>query len=198
MSSTEIPSGPQPFSLDERGMRPVEVHCHGFGDVDFSDFTRVDLDRLAPGPSATRSSRRTTCPTGRSTTSARWRAPVPGAIIKQAVAGRIAACINFDGEHVDLALATRAVQLMGPRNAMIMTDRCDSARLGGRALHHTGDNRLWYEENGVVAAGSHPLVAHIANARANGLSDSDISYLVARTAHRTFGIPAVEHATAAA
>ncbi|MFJ6750699.1 MULTISPECIES: hypothetical protein [unclassified Streptomyces] len=124
--------------------------------------------------------------------------PVPGAIIKQAVNGRIAACINFDGEHVDLTLATRAVQLMGPRNAMIMTDRCDSARLGGRALHHTGDNGLWYEENGVVAAGSQPLARHIANARANGLSDADISFLITRTAHRTFGITAASEAMTAA
>ncbi|MFD7497504.1 hypothetical protein ACFV8T_35045 [Streptomyces sp. NPDC059832] len=37
---------PATFALDEREMRPVEVHCHGFGDVDFSDFTLVDLDRL--------------------------------------------------------------------------------------------------------------------------------------------------------
>ncbi|MEU9014108.1 hypothetical protein AB0D12_30945 [Streptomyces sp. NPDC048479] len=116
--------------------------------------------------------------------------PVPGAIIRQAVNCRIAACINFDGEHVDLALATRAVQLMGPRNAMIMTDRCDSARLGGRPLHHTGDNGLWYEENGVVAAGSQPLALHIANAKANGLSDEDIGFLTTRTAYRTFGITA--------
>ncbi|MEU5052252.1 hypothetical protein [Streptomyces sp. NPDC021096] len=124
--------------------------------------------------------------------------PVPGAIIRQAVNCRIAACINFDGEHVDLALATRAVQLMGPRNAMIMTDRCDSARLGGRPLHHTGDNGLWYEENGVVAAGSQPLALHIANAKANGLSDEDIRFLTTRTAHRTFGIAAESAAVPAA
>ncbi|MER6074790.1 hypothetical protein ABT187_39445 [Streptomyces sp. NPDC001817] len=124
--------------------------------------------------------------------------PVPGAIIKQAVNCRISACINFDGEHVDLALATRAVQLMGPRNAMIMTDRCDSARLGGRPLHHTGDNGLWYEENGVVAAGSQPLALHIANAKAHGLSDADIQHLTTRTAHRTFGIPVAAEAVATA
>ncbi|MFJ6016550.1 hypothetical protein [Streptomyces sp. NPDC092952] len=378
MESMPISQGPAPFPLDENGMRPVEVHCHGFGDVDFSDFTRVDLDRLdmwcagegvlalptmylhrdrlgefedfmrryaakradgllthIPGvalegpllshrggtpqstvwapsrgewerlaslgdhglvytvvspdayspesvlqddPHLRESDFEWIVPTllahgvrpalghftrddparsaatvdaivetahrsewngtgVRVTTDhlfndmplnirhafrtdraraqrdeviasydlpnwtldniAEMAGPVPGAIIKQAVDGRISACINFDGEHVDLALATRAVQLMGPRNAMIMTDRCDSARLGGRSLHHTGDNALWYEENGVVAAGSRPLVRHIANAKAHGLTDEDISFLVARTAHRTFGIAAAERVAAA-
>ena len=118
--------------------------------------------------------------------------PVPAAIMREAAAGRIAACINFDGEHVDLAIAARAVELMGPANTMLMTDRCDSARLGGQALHQTGENGLWYQDGGIVAAGSQPLARQIVNARSQQLSDADVWQLVAGTAHRTFGLEIVD------
>ena len=32
--------------LRATGQLPVEVHCHGFGPVDFSDLGALDLDRL--------------------------------------------------------------------------------------------------------------------------------------------------------
>ena len=32
--------------LRATGQLPVEVHCHGFGPVDFSDLSALDLDRL--------------------------------------------------------------------------------------------------------------------------------------------------------
>lgn len=114
--------------------------------------------------------------------------PVPSAIMKNAVSGRLGACINFDGEHVDLAIARRAIELMGVENVMIMTDRCDSARLGGQTLHHEDANTLWYQEEGVVAAGSQPLSLQVANARDCGFTDQQIWQLVASTAHRVFGI----------
>jgi N-acetylglucosamine-6-phosphate deacetylase len=117
--------------------------------------------------------------------------PVPAAIIRQANAGRVTACINFDGEHVDLEIARRAVELTGFENAMMMTDRCDSARLGGQRLHHTSENTLWYQEDGIVAAGSQPLSRQIVNARGVGLTDDAIWHLVAGTAHRAFGLDRV-------
>ncbi|MFG2428701.1 hypothetical protein [Streptomyces sp. NPDC048590] len=116
--------------------------------------------------------------------------PVPAAIMRQAAAGRIGACINFDGEHVDLAIAARAVQLMGAENSMMMTDRCDSARLGGQGLHHIEDNGLWYQEDGIVAAGSVPLERQRANALSQGLTPEEVQALLAGTAHRVFGISA--------
>ncbi|MGW7541096.1 hypothetical protein ACWGKQ_08240 [Streptomyces sp. NPDC054770] len=116
--------------------------------------------------------------------------PVPAAIIRQANAGRIAACINFDGEHVDLDIAKRAVELMGFENSMLMTDRCDSARLGGQELHQIQANTLWYQEDGIVAAGSQPLARQIDNARSVGLADADIWQIVAGTAHRSFDLAA--------
>ncbi|WP_433386936.1 hypothetical protein [Micromonospora sp. KLBMP9576] len=113
--------------------------------------------------------------------------PVPAAIMREAAAGRISACINFDGEHVDLAIATRAVELMGHANAMMMTDRCDSARIGGQRLHQTVDNSLWYQDGGIVAAGSQPLARQMRNAQASGVSDDQLWQLATTTAHRTFG-----------
>jgi N-acetylglucosamine-6-phosphate deacetylase len=114
--------------------------------------------------------------------------PVPGAIMRNAAAGRIAACINFDGEHVDLNIAKRAIELMGTRNAMIMTDRCDSAQLGGQPLHREQENTLWYQHDGVVAAGSQPLSRQVGNARDMGFADDEIWQLVAGTAYRALGL----------
>ncbi|AEV87115.1 hypothetical protein ACWT_6098 [Actinoplanes sp. SE50] len=113
--------------------------------------------------------------------------PVPAVIMREAAAGRLSACINFDGEHVDLAIATRAVELMGYSNAMMMTDRCDSARIGGQALHQTEENGLWYQDGGIVAAGSQPLAKQMRNAQVNGISDADLWQLATSTAHRAFG-----------
>jgi hypothetical protein len=114
--------------------------------------------------------------------------PVPAAIMRNASARRIAACINFDGEHVDLDIAKRAIELMGTENTMIMTDRCDSARLGRQRLHHEAENTLWYQQDGVVAAGSQPLSRQVTNARQHGLRDDEIWQLIAGTAHRVFGL----------
>jgi N-acetylglucosamine-6-phosphate deacetylase len=114
--------------------------------------------------------------------------PVPGAIMRNAAVGRLAACINFDGEHVDLDIAKRAIEVIGTENAMIMTDRCDSARLGGQNLHHEQENTLWYQHDGVVAAGSQPLSRQVGNARAMGFGDDEIWQLVAGTAYRALGL----------
>jgi len=117
--------------------------------------------------------------------------PVPAAIMNLAAAGRLAACINFDGEHVDLEIAATAVRLMGAENTMLMTDRCDSARLGGQRLHHEPENTLWYQEGGTVAAGSQPLARQLDNAGRTGLTEQEIWYLAAGTAHRVFDLPAL-------
>ncbi len=114
--------------------------------------------------------------------------PVPATIMREAASGRIAACINFDGEHVDLAIATRAVQLIGTDHAMVMTDRCDSARLGGQELARGRENSLWYQQDGIVAAGSQPLAQQMKNAVGHGIAGAPLRDLVAGTAHRAFGI----------
>ncbi|WP_343235853.1 hypothetical protein [Streptomyces sp. SID10815] len=112
--------------------------------------------------------------------------PVPAAIIRAAHAGRITACLNFDGEHVDFAIAQRAVELAGPSNMMLMTDRSDTPDLGGQRLHRDTENSLWYQHEGVVAAGTQPIDQQIANVRGLGVPEADIWHLVSFTAHRTF------------
>ncbi len=117
--------------------------------------------------------------------------PVPAAIIRAAHAGRITACLNFDGEHVDFAIAKRAVELAGPSNMMLMTDRSDTPDLGGQHLHRDSGTSLWYQHEGVVAAGTQPIDRQITNVRGLGVSESDIWHLVSFTAYRTF-FPDVE------
>jgi N-acetylglucosamine-6-phosphate deacetylase len=112
--------------------------------------------------------------------------PVPAAIMRGAHAGRIAACLNFDGEHVDHAIAKRAIEIVGAENMMLMTDRSDTARLAGQDLHQEEGSNLWYQEAGVVAAGTLPIDTQIANVRGLGVSEHDIWRLVSFTAYRTF------------
>lgn len=112
--------------------------------------------------------------------------PVPAAIMRGAHAGRIAACLNFDGEHVDYAIAKRAIEIVGAQNMMLMTDRSDVARLAGQNLHQEEDSNLWYQEAGVVAAGTLPIDTQIDNVRGLGVSEHDIWRLVSFTAYRTF------------
>ncbi|MCG5468933.1 hypothetical protein LADH09A_002834 [Micromonospora sp. LAH09] len=112
--------------------------------------------------------------------------PVPAAIMRGAHQGRIAACLNFDGEHVDFAIAKRAIEIVGPSNMMLMTDRSDVARLAGQDLHQEPGSDLWYQEQGVVAAGTQPIDQQIENVRALGIPEADIWHLVSFTAYRTF------------
>ncbi|WP_198654459.1 amidohydrolase family protein [Nocardia aurea] len=114
--------------------------------------------------------------------------PVPSAIMRGAAAGRVAACVNFDGEHVDLTIAARAAELMGFGNTMMMTDRCDSARLGGQKLHRVKQNSLWYESNGIVAAGSQPLDTQMQSASSLIAERRDVWQLAAGSAYAAFGI----------
>lgn len=118
---------------------------------------------------------------------------LPASILRLCSQGRIAACINFDGEHLDLAIASRVAQIVPTQNIMIMTDRCDSRRLAGERLHRSTENTLWYQATGIVAAGSHSIDRHISNARSAGLDEASIWDMVAFSAARAFGIdPSVD------
>jgi N-acetylglucosamine-6-phosphate deacetylase len=114
--------------------------------------------------------------------------PVPAAIMRLCHEGLVSSCINFDGEHVDLAIAKRAVEVIGGRNIMLMTDRCDSARLGGQQLARGTENSLWYQEGGIVAAGSQPLDQQIANARSVDVSEPLLWNLISFTAYEALGL----------
>ena len=109
---------------------------------------------------------------------------VPAALIAAAHRGELAVCVNFDGEHLDTAIARRAVELMGPRSSIAMTDRTDVARLGGQELHREPGTSLWYQDRGVVAAGSTPIDRQRANMAAVGMDASTAWSITAATPSR--------------
>jgi N-acetylglucosamine-6-phosphate deacetylase len=101
--------------------------------------------------------------------------PVPGAIIKAAAQKRrITPCLNFDGEHVDIAISTRLLELIGSENVIGMTDRIESRRLGGRELERSPDNHLLYQREGLVAAGSQEIPVQVSNALLAGVRPEDV------------------------
>ncbi len=55
-----------------------------------------------------------------------------------------------------------------------MTDRIDVHFMGGQTLHKKEGSQLWYQEKGVVAAGSYTIDRLIHNLRAIGLQESAI------------------------
>ena len=110
--------------------------------------------------------------------------PVPTAIMRAAKEGRLKACVNFDGAHVDHAIVARALELVGVENIMLMTDRSDVARLGGQALYHTDENTLWYQDKGIVAAGSQAIDRQMRNARSIGLDIGQVWQVATLTAWR--------------
>jgi N-acetylglucosamine-6-phosphate deacetylase len=99
---------------------------------------------------------------------------VPATIIKNAKKGLVKICQNFDGEHVDLKIIKRAVELIGAENILVMTDAIESKRLAGRVLHTQPDSTLLYQDNGIVAAGSQTMRKQIENMLLIGLSEEEI------------------------
>ncbi len=114
--------------------------------------------------------------------------PVPGAILDGARRGLIKVCLNFDGEHVDLAISTRTVEVMGADKFLLMTDRIQSRRLGGHTLRKRNDSSLLYQEGGIVAGGSQTPVQQIQNLRLWGVPESDIRQVAFENAARLLGI----------
>lgn len=99
---------------------------------------------------------------------------VPATMIRNAHKGYVKICQNFDGEHVDLAVVKKAVQLIGAENLMMMTDSIESKRLAGRNLTLKEGSTLLYQDEGIVAAGSQSVTQQISNMVSIGLSLSQI------------------------
>ncbi|NNM60197.1 MAG: hypothetical protein HKM04_10350 [Legionellales bacterium] len=106
---------------------------------------------------------------------------VPATIIKNAHKGLVKVCQNFDGEHVDLTIVKKTVELLGAENMLMMTDSIESKRLAGRSLHMRSDSTLLYQEQGVVAAGSQGVERQLSNMVAMNLSDEQIDRITYRT-----------------
>jgi hypothetical protein len=100
--------------------------------------------------------------------------PVPATMVRAAWNGTAKICQNFDGEHVDLAVAKRAVDLIGSENMLMMTDSIESKRLGGQNLHLREGSTLLFQEKGIVAAGSQCVKSQVANMLSVGLDPRDI------------------------
>ncbi|OAN10123.1 N-acetylglucosamine-6-phosphate deacetylase [Exiguobacterium undae] len=112
---------------------------------------------------------------------------VPGTLIKAAAAGDITICMNFDSEHVDLEIVRKVVELIGTSNIIAMTDRIDTDVMCGQELKKNGENNLWYQGKGYVAAGSYTIDRLMHNIRSIGFNESDIwnltSFTPLREAH---------------
>ncbi|OUB18743.1 hypothetical protein BK708_20570 [Bacillus thuringiensis serovar yunnanensis] len=99
---------------------------------------------------------------------------VPSTIIKAAKKGDLTVCLNFDGEHVDLIIAQKIVELIGTQNVCAMTDRLEVNSMGNISLSQKENSSLWYQENGVVAAGTSTINQQMGILRIMGFDESEI------------------------
>jgi N-acetylglucosamine-6-phosphate deacetylase len=114
---------------------------------------------------------------------------VPGALIRGAHEGLISLCINFDGEHLDLAIARRMVSIIGADHIITLTDRVDGGKVARQQLFTSVDNRLLYRQDGAVAGGSIALDEQIANMRQIAISEEEIWKMVSINPCRVLGLP---------
>lgn len=80
--------------------------------------------------------------------------PVPATLLRAARDGELLPFLNFDGDHVDLAVCRRTVEHLGPERLIGITDDTSVPFLAGEKLHHREGSGLWYRGDGIVAAGS--------------------------------------------
>lgn len=102
---------------------------------------------------------------------------VPATMIRNARKGVVKICQNFDGEHVDLAIIKKAVELIGAENMLMMTDSIESKRLAGRDLHMIHGSTLLYQDEGIVAAGSQDIPRQINNMLSISLNPEQIEQI---------------------
>lgn len=102
---------------------------------------------------------------------------VPAVMIRNTRKGLVKICQNFDGEHVDLAIVKKIVELVGAENMLMMTDSIESKRLAGRHLHRMQGSTLLYQDEGIVAAGSQSVIQQITNRVSIGLSLKQIEQI---------------------
>lgn len=100
---------------------------------------------------------------------------VPATMIRYAKKGILKIAMNFDGEHLDLAIVKRTVELLGAENILMMTDSIESKKLAGRKLEVKNYNNLLYQNTGIVAAGTSNVNRQIQNMVEIGLSDEQIN-----------------------
>jgi len=103
---------------------------------------------------------------------------VPGILMRAAAEGELTICMNFDGEHVDLEICKRVVELVGANRVIAMTDRTDINSLGGQELELKDGCTLWYQEKGLVAAGTSTVLRQMNNILSLGFSEAQMWEMV--------------------
>jgi hypothetical protein len=111
---------------------------------------------------------------------------VPATMIRNAQEGLVKIAINFDGEHVDLAILKKTVQLVGAENILMMTDSIESRRLAGRDLSMHEGSTLLYQDEDIVAAGSQGILQQIDNMMKIGLTSREIKLITQEVASSLF------------
>lgn len=111
---------------------------------------------------------------------------VPATIIKNALAGLVKACINFDGEHVALEILKKTIELVGAENILLMTDSTESKCLGGTKLSSRDDSGLLYQEEGIVAVGTQGIEKQIDNLLTLDLSLEQITAITCTNPRKLF------------
>ncbi|TNF66750.1 MAG: hypothetical protein EP298_08620 [Gammaproteobacteria bacterium] len=106
---------------------------------------------------------------------------IPATMIKNAQKGLVKIAQNFDGEHVDLAIVRKTVEITGAENMLLMTDSIESHRLAGRHLKQFQPSTLLYQNENLVAAGTQPIEQQIHNMRSIGLSDIEINQIACQS-----------------
>jgi N-acetylglucosamine-6-phosphate deacetylase len=104
--------------------------------------------------------------------------PVPAAMVRQAWRGNLKVCLNFDGDHVDIDICKKAVELIGAENVILMTDRIAGRKFGGRKLSTRPDNTLLYQDQRIVAGGTQTVVSQLGNMLRAGIG-SEAVYRIA-------------------
>jgi hypothetical protein len=103
--------------------------------------------------------------------------------------GIVTACVNFDGDHVDIAISSRVIEMVGSGNLIGMTDRVENQRIAGVQLSPHPDNSLLYQGHRVVAAGTTRIADQVRNLRLAGVGAEDIWNMFVFTPRRMLKPP---------
>ena len=114
---------------------------------------------------------------------------VPATLLRAARDSLATLCLNFDGDHVDLAISARIVDLLGADRLIGMTDRVQGAVLGGQKLQSNPNNTLLYQQQGIVAAGSQGIEQQVYNLRVAGVRAEDIWKMFCFVPARVLNLP---------
>lgn len=101
--------------------------------------------------------------------------PVPATMLQAARDDLLIPAINFDGQHVDLAVTRKTWEWLGSARLIAMTDHTDVLSMAAEPLVQDDFSGLLLRRDGAVAAGSTGAHVQREKMRAVGLDDDDIA-----------------------